>query len=200
MPLYAPLSSGSGDVAGPASSTDNAAARYDLATGKLLQNSVLLVADTTGALSRSGGGGIPVQATNTNDSPASDEVGYQVTSGAVTTATLTTGVQTNITSIVLPSGGEWILFAGYSAVGSGGPPSVTDIWVSMNTVTATNVNTAGQSFRARGWTMTDPVTSGSLGPWRVSVASGGTYYLNCSVSYTGGTFAVTGIITARRPR
>lgn len=41
---------GTGDVVGPASSTDEAVARYNLATGKLLQNSVLLVSDT-GAVS-----------------------------------------------------------------------------------------------------------------------------------------------------
>ena len=36
---------GSGDVVGPASSTDNAVARFDLATGKLIQNSVVLIDD-----------------------------------------------------------------------------------------------------------------------------------------------------------
>jgi hypothetical protein len=35
-----------GDVVGPASSTDNAIARFDLATGKLIQNSVVTVSDT----------------------------------------------------------------------------------------------------------------------------------------------------------
>jgi len=35
-----------GDVVGPASSTDNAVARFDTTTGKLLQNSVVLVSDT----------------------------------------------------------------------------------------------------------------------------------------------------------
>jgi hypothetical protein len=34
-----------GDVVGPISSTDNAVARYDLATGKLIQNSLALVSD-----------------------------------------------------------------------------------------------------------------------------------------------------------
>lgn len=37
---------GSGDVVGPASSTDNAVARFDLATGKLIQNSVVLIDDS----------------------------------------------------------------------------------------------------------------------------------------------------------
>ena len=37
---------GSGDVVGPASATDNAIARYDSTTGKLIQNSVVIVSDT----------------------------------------------------------------------------------------------------------------------------------------------------------
>jgi hypothetical protein len=37
---------GGGDVVGPGSSTDNALARFDLATGKLIQNSVLIVDDS----------------------------------------------------------------------------------------------------------------------------------------------------------
>ena len=39
-------SSGSGDVTGPASSTDNAVARFDSTTGKVLQNSSFVVDDT----------------------------------------------------------------------------------------------------------------------------------------------------------
>lgn len=37
--------SGTGDVVGPAGSTDNAIARFDLSTGKILQNSVVIVSD-----------------------------------------------------------------------------------------------------------------------------------------------------------
>jgi hypothetical protein len=45
---------GAGDVVGPASATDNAIARFDSTTGKLIQNSVVTVSDTgaiTGVLS-----------------------------------------------------------------------------------------------------------------------------------------------------
>ena len=42
---------GSGDVVGPGSATDHAVARFDSTTGKLIQNSVLIVADTTGNIS-----------------------------------------------------------------------------------------------------------------------------------------------------
>lgn len=37
---------GGGDVVGPASATDNAIARYDSTTGKLIQNSTVLISDT----------------------------------------------------------------------------------------------------------------------------------------------------------
>jgi len=39
---------GGGDVVGPGSATDNAIARFSLTTGKLIQNSVVTIADTTG--------------------------------------------------------------------------------------------------------------------------------------------------------
>jgi hypothetical protein len=40
-----------GDVVGPASATDNAIVRFDGATGKLVQNSVVTIADSTGDIS-----------------------------------------------------------------------------------------------------------------------------------------------------
>lgn len=41
---------GTGDVTGAASSTDNAIARYDGTTGKIIQNSAVTIADTTGII------------------------------------------------------------------------------------------------------------------------------------------------------
>jgi len=46
--LLAAASGASGDVVGPASATDNAVVRFDGATGKLVQNSAVTIADTTG--------------------------------------------------------------------------------------------------------------------------------------------------------
>jgi hypothetical protein len=46
---------GTGDVTGPASSTDNAIARYNLTTGKIIQDSVVTVADNTGIIDGSQG-------------------------------------------------------------------------------------------------------------------------------------------------
>jgi hypothetical protein len=44
-------------VLGPASSTDNAIVRFDGTTGKLIQNSAVTVADTTGVMTFAAGGG-----------------------------------------------------------------------------------------------------------------------------------------------
>jgi hypothetical protein len=47
--IYAQVGGAGGSVvSGPASSTDNAVARFDSTTGKIIQNSVVTVADTTG--------------------------------------------------------------------------------------------------------------------------------------------------------
>lgn len=73
--------SGTGDVTGPASATDNSAARFDTTTGKLIQDSALSIADTTGALSRVGGGGIPIQGMGSNAAAvAAGNVGEIMTS------------------------------------------------------------------------------------------------------------------------
>jgi hypothetical protein len=59
----------SGDVYGPASSTDNAVARFDSTTGKLLQNSVVLIGDTgavTGVTDLSASGAVTLSGGTAN--------------------------------------------------------------------------------------------------------------------------------------
>jgi hypothetical protein len=51
-----PSGGGSGDVVGPGSATDNAIARFDTTTGKLIQNSAVTIADTTGHITQPAGG------------------------------------------------------------------------------------------------------------------------------------------------
>lgn len=48
------IAASAGGVIGPASSTDNAIARFDSTTGKIIQNSAATIADTTGALTIAG--------------------------------------------------------------------------------------------------------------------------------------------------
>lgn len=52
-----------GDVTGPASSTDNAIARFDSTTGKVIQNSAATVADTTGDITAGKYNGLTVSTT-----------------------------------------------------------------------------------------------------------------------------------------
>jgi hypothetical protein len=52
------IASGASAVDGPSSATDNAIARFDGTTGKLIQNSPVTIADTTGALTIGGTGAI----------------------------------------------------------------------------------------------------------------------------------------------
>jgi len=72
---------GSGDVTGPDSATDNAIARFDLATGKLIQNSLATVSDS-GSINIPAGqqylvGGSPVE--GYSDEQAQDAVGSILT-------------------------------------------------------------------------------------------------------------------------
>ena len=50
---------GSGDVAGPVSATDNAVARFNLTTGKIIQNSLVTISDTGAITAPSAGSIIP---------------------------------------------------------------------------------------------------------------------------------------------
>jgi len=92
--------SGGGDVTGPVSSTDNAIARFDLATGKVIQNSSVTIDDSGNLLSGSNItttgtttiSGPTISATTTVVTPAlrvstSPTAGYVLTSDAIGNAT-----------------------------------------------------------------------------------------------------------------
>lgn len=81
---------GTGDVVGPASATDNAIVRFDGTTGKLVQNSAVTIADTTGVTT---GMVLPNTGLNVQDTNASHNLGIVPGSDltANRTLTLTTG-------------------------------------------------------------------------------------------------------------
>lgn len=69
--IAASVAGGSGDVVGPASATDNAIARYDLTTGKLIQNSGVTIDDSNNLT-------LPAQADlRFSDSDSSNWVAFQ---------------------------------------------------------------------------------------------------------------------------
>jgi hypothetical protein len=90
--------SATGDVVGPASATDNAIARFDGTTGKLIQNSGITIADgATGALS----------GTNSGDVTLAGALDYLTLAGQVITRNavdLTTDVTGNLPVTNLNSG------------------------------------------------------------------------------------------------
>jgi hypothetical protein len=77
---------GTGDVIGPASATDNAIARFDLATGKLIQNSSVTIADTTGVTT---GMVFPNTGLNVQDTDASHSLNIKPGSNLTANKTLT---------------------------------------------------------------------------------------------------------------
>ena len=92
-----------GDVVGPASSTDNAIARFDTTTGKLLQNSVVTVGDTgavTGVTTLAASTSVTtpiVQATNSGGLALKNSAGTtQMSMGAGGGDNMSINVSTNI--------------------------------------------------------------------------------------------------------
>ena len=95
--------SGLGDVVGPASSTDNAVARFDSTTGKLLQNSVVTIGDTgavTGVTTLAASTSVTtpiVQATNSAGLALKNSAGTtQISMGAGGGDNITLASSTNI--------------------------------------------------------------------------------------------------------
>jgi hypothetical protein len=182
-----------GHVVGPASATDNALARYNATTGKLIQNSEITLGDTDGKLTRASG--ISLSGTNTNDSAASGYVGELLTASA--TVALTTGTPANLTSLSITAG-DWDVFAIVQFDGAGA--SVTsDVWASLGTTSATMNSVLGQSGRWRGAGTTDLFFPMSFS-LRVSLASTTTYYLTGQASFTTSTYGGRGLLRARRVR
>lgn len=184
-------------VTGPASSTDNAAVRFDSTTGKLAQNSALIIADTTGSLSRSGNGGIPVQGTNTNDSAAAGYVGEVMESiiAAGSGVSMTTNTTATVTSLSLTAG-DWDVF-GYVQFTPGATTSVTDLAGGTDTGTSITV----ESFRlfSSAYVPNNNLRQ-SIPMRRYSLASTTTVNLLALAVFTVSTMVGSGRITARRAR
>jgi hypothetical protein len=137
-------------------------------------------------------------ATATNDNASAGNVG-EIISATATSSNLTSGSPANVTSVTLTPG-DWDVSAGFFFSGSGAPTS-SDIWGAISTSSNSVSNTAGQFYRFRGATLSDPVIGGEAGPLRVSSSISVTYFANTQVIFSGGTaFNVVATMRARRPR
>ena len=97
---------GTGDVVGPASATDNAIVRFDQTTGKLIQNSVVTIADTTGNIVTPGdiavnGGDVTTTSTGTASLFNTNATAINIGDGATTAVRI--GSAAGVVNIKSPS-------------------------------------------------------------------------------------------------
>jgi hypothetical protein len=181
--LLASSSGAAGDVVGPASATDNAIARFDGTTGKLIQNSAVTIADTTGNMTGVG----------TLSSGAITTTGVlTVPAGTVSLPAITTTGDTN-TGIFFPAA-DTIAFT------DGGVESLritSTGGVSFGT-TGTAYGTSGQVLTSQGnatptWTTPTTGTVTSVTGTSPVVSSGGA---TPAISMPAATTSVSGYLTS----
>lgn len=181
--------------------TDNAAARYD-GTTSLIQNSPLIIADTTGSLSRNGNGGIPLQGTNTNDAAAAGFVGELLTAEVTFAgrASITTGTMAVITSISATAG-DWDgnANAGFETTGGG---AASEYHIEISTTNAPTVVTAPNFGGTVGTHITYAVNQGQcfpVGPRQFLLSGTTTCYFKTLSTFTNNQTAY-GFFRMRRMR
>jgi hypothetical protein len=194
--------SGGGNVTGPGSATANAATRYSGTTGSLVKDSALVIADTTGALSRSGNGGIPIQGTNTNNSAAAGDVGELISSTIASPgSSLSNVTPTNVSSISLTAG-DWDVDAVVAFTG-GSTTTVGTIQGSISTTSATIDNTPGRTvsfFYNNATVYLNTPAFLPIPPTQFSLSATTNVYLVALSGFGTSTTTVYGTIRARRIR
>jgi hypothetical protein len=173
---------GSGDVVGPSSATDNAIARFDGTTGKLIKNSAVTVADTTGDITGGKFNGVTISGSGSFSGTSSG------TNTGDQTITLTGDVTgTGAGSFATTIGANKVLYsmfqqvAGLSVIGNGGSTTANS---------AAITGTAGQVLRidAGG-------TALAFGALSLSTAASITDTLGVANGGTGITSFGTGVAT-----
>lgn len=109
-------SSGSGDVVGPASATDNAVVRFDLTTGKLIQNSGVTINDANGVVSTVADTGNSIVLTLTQNDTTNNPRAVSITNAGTAT---TLFIDANGNASVSTSVGGAILLENTGNAGSG---------------------------------------------------------------------------------
>lgn len=141
----------------------------------------------------------------TNDSASAGNLGETLTGTRVSgsAVSLVSGAASNITSVALTAG-DWDLW-GFPVWNGGATTTVGYFWASIDTTSAVSTNTnVGQFFflYGNGATPFNPGSpnTGLVGPVRISINAGTTYFLNTTCSFGVSTCTAYGTIIARRRR
>lgn len=151
---------GTGDVVGPASSVDNAVVRFDGTTGKLVQNSAVTIADTTGDIT---GGKYNTVAISGSATPTLTVTGTSSISGS------NTGDQTSVTG---NAGTATALQTArnINGVSFNGTADIT-VTAAAGTLTGTTLNSG---VTTSSLTSVGTITTGVWNGTDIAVADGGT--------------------------
>lgn len=191
-------------MVGTAGATDNAALRADGTGTRDVQGSSLIIADTTGALSRSGGGGIPVQGKITGGAAIGD-VGEIISATLAQASAISLSSSTEAFVLTMDlTAGEWDIFANPQILGDGSLAGVTDIITSL----MVSAVPGGWSFNSPDLPTNRIISAGYatgatviapgvlVGKTRISVTT--TFRLMIRISFSAGTAKGFGNMWARR--
>lgn len=177
--------------------TDNLLLRAD-GSGRGAQASPVVVADTTGALSRVGGGGIPIQGKNTDTATAAGFVG-EVVSYSNSSVALTSTIAANIGGISLTAG-DWEVSGQVQITLADGATAT----LVAGTPTTSSASIGGPSAR-RGKSVffstaisTNGFAEFPVATHFVRLSSTTTVYLVAYAIFSGGTCSAAGQIQGRR--
>ena len=201
-----------GDVDGPASATDNAVARFDGTTGKLIQNSTVTIADTTGDIA---GATSLTSPASTNLTLGTGSYGTALTvasatgaatfAGAVTAPNLTlnsTGskIEANTPGttqkfLQFSSDGAGVYF-GIESSGAGAFFTGSAAYDSVIYTPNTPLFISTTTLKLKGAATISSTTGGSANVGALVVAGGISAGQSAQASYFGGAVTVSGNLTA----
>ncbi len=133
---------GSGDVVGPSSATDNAIARFDSTTGKLIQNSAATVADTTGDITAGKYNTVAISGSST---PTLAVTGTTTVSGSNTGDQTSTAGLSNTTNKNLITDAQLTVLGNTSGTNTG-DQTISDATISISDITTNNASTSKHGF------------------------------------------------------
>ena len=191
---------GSGDVVGPASSTDNAFARFDSTTGKLLQNSTgATLSDTGGATFT---GSVDVAGTSTAGSNiklyedtdnGTNYVSFKAPDTIAANVTWTLPATDGTSAQVLQTNGSGVL--SFATVSGGGSPGGSTTQVQYNNAGAFGGIT-GATTNGTALTLTGAILNGTIGATTPSTGAFTTLSATGVTTFSAGTAALPALTTS----